>query len=211
MFLEMPEEFWALCESPIERMLVGGLVACHDMGRTRLRFLTDERVAEDLKAILDGREERAGYRGAFLHIFPQAKLGRYRVDFLVVASGNLARIDEDPIIGHRVFIVECDGREFHQDKYKDERRDAHFWANAGIPTIRFPGRDIFVGPTRCAKAVIEFANRQLWQSERDLWWHGGVWGEGAVPEDEAFRPFSQCLMAAIDIAEWNYFAQAVQS
>jgi hypothetical protein len=211
MFLEMPEKFWELCESPIERMLVGGLVACHDMGRVRLRFLTDDHVATDLEAILDGREEWAGYRGAFLHIFPQAKLGRYRVDFLVVASGNLARMDEPVSIGHRVFIVECDGREFHQDKWADERRDSHFWSEAGFPTIRFPGRDIFIGPSRCARAVIDFAYHQLWQSEKDLWWHGGIWGEAAAPEAEGLVPFAQCLMAAIDIAEWNYFAQAVQS
>jgi hypothetical protein len=48
-------------------------------------------------------------RAAGLPLWPQLPVGRYFVDF-----GN-------PV--HRV-AVECDGREFHQDKAKDERRDA---------------------------------------------------------------------------------------
>jgi len=56
--------------------------------------------------------------------YPQYPVGRYFVDF----ANPKARV-----------AIECDGAEFHQDKAKDQRRDAEL-AAMGWKVYRVPGR-----------------------------------------------------------------------
>lgn len=200
---EVPANLAEICESPIERLFVGGLIVCHDLGKAQVRFVTDVPLAVGLKAILDGSAERAGYRGMWLHVFPQAKMGRYRADFLVVAAGNVAPVGADPIIDHRVVVVECDGKEFHRNRRREQERDSFFAHECGFTILHFTGSEICRDAKRCADAVVRHACEQLWQSEKDLDWHTGAWAD---PEYQSFKPFSQGLIAALDQAEWQWFA-----
>lgn len=197
---DVPRNLWEICESPIERLFVGGLIVCHELGKAQVRFVTDVPLAEGLEAILDGSTERAGYRGMWLHVFPQAKMGRYRADFLVVAAGNVAPIGADPTIDHRVVIVECDGKEFHRDQGREDKRNSFFIHQCGFTVLHFTGSEIWRNARGCADAVVRHACEQLWQSPKELDWHTGEW------RDADLLPFSTGLMAALSQAEWNWLA-----
>lgn len=188
-----------VCESPIERLLVNGFLECRRRGLGQLRFVTGGSLPKHLEAIQDGSTERAGYRGTWLHIFPQAKFGRYRVDFLVVASGNTAPIwdVQNPRIDHRMIVVECDGQEFHRDIDRERDRDK-FFTDAGFTVLHFTGSEIWRDCTGCADAVIVHACHQLWQSPLELDWHTGAF----VPTD--LEALSVPLRASIDRAHWAF-------
>lgn len=205
--MTVPRNLWEICESPIERLMIGGFQTCHDLGLGQIRFVTDVPLTTGLRAILDGTEERAGYRGMWLHIFPQAKIGRYRADFLVVAAGNVTPIGaEDRVdIDHRVVVVECDGEAFHRDQRRERERDGFFVHHCGFSVLHFTGSEIVRGARRCADAVIRHASEQLWQSPKELDWHIGAF------VDVGLEPFSRSLMAAIDVAHWAYLAPGDES
>jgi very-short-patch-repair endonuclease len=88
------------------------------------------------------------------HLYQQARLLGYKLDFLVV--GRLA-----------AFAVECDGFEFHektpQQATYDKSRDREL-AIAGVCTLRFTGSEIYRDADRCASHVHAFA-RHLARSQ----------------------------------------------
>ena len=67
-------------------------------------------------------------------IFPQYRIGRYRVDFLV-KIGDLSKI-----------IIECDGHNFHEktkeQAQNDKRRDREL-QSLGFKVFRFTGSEIW--------------------------------------------------------------------
>jgi very-short-patch-repair endonuclease len=191
---DVPDNLGQVCESPIERLLVNGFLECRRRGLGQVRFVTGGRLDDHLKAILDGSAERAGYRGLWLHIFPQARFGRYRVDFLVVAAGNVAPIGEDSRIDHRIIVVECDGKEFHQDEHRERVRNGFFVHECGFTVLHFTGAELWRNATNCADAVICHACDQLWQSPKMLDWHTGAF----VPV--GLECFAVPLRAALDRA-----------
>lgn len=67
--------------------------------------------------------------GDGVRITPQVKLGDYRADFVVDANGFS-------------FLVECDGREFH-DAAADARRDSEIERLFGMKTFRLSGSEIW--------------------------------------------------------------------
>jgi len=77
-------------------------------------------------------------------IVPQAKIGPYRADLAIRLNHNLT--------GLRGIIVECDGREFHQDIARDRRRDAELRKRAFI-VLRFTGSEIHKSARGCAESV----------------------------------------------------------
>lgn len=66
----------------------------------------------------------------FVTITPQVKLGSYRADFVI-----------DGLSG-KAFIVECDGRDFHNAD-ADARRDANIEREFGMKTFRITGKEIW--------------------------------------------------------------------
>ena len=94
-------------------------------------------------------EERLG-RELFhphLKVFPQAQIGKYRVDFLVEWIGGVR-----PIFA----AVECDGDEFHNSgsqKVADAIRQNEILA-LGVSVIRFTGSEITRDAQRCVDAIV---------------------------------------------------------
>ena len=86
------------------------------------------------------------------HIFvaPQAKIGRYRADFMTAAY--------KPWVHPVVICVECDGHHYHRANvkqlYRDMDRDAWF-RSKHIDTMRFAGWRIHKDPYRCVQQVVQ--------------------------------------------------------
>lgn len=110
-----------LCESPIEQVALYQLAG--------FNFGNDEYPSR--ARILCKRGEVDHYPD-LIHIIPQVVFGRYRLDFLVDAR-------------HKLFAVECDGKEFHQQKGRDQTRDDYLLSEHRITTYRIPGSAIWAG------------------------------------------------------------------
>ncbi len=76
---------------------------------------------------------------------PQARLGRFIVDFLVE-------------LGEEKVIVECDGKAYH-DPVKDRERD-QILAAQGYRTFRFSGAEIFRDAAACVERLRESLSRK---------------------------------------------------
>lgn len=116
----------AKCESPIEEILLEAL--CRDLHYVPVSAIFCDEVFARLYRGLDGQA------GAF--VFPQHWIGRFRVDFLIVAIA----MHLPPVL----LIVECDGRQFHtspEQITRDASRDQHF-SSIGYIVRRFTGAQI---------------------------------------------------------------------
>jgi very-short-patch-repair endonuclease len=117
------ERFLLLCDSEPERLLLKALI-----------------VVTDLKP--DGK-----WLQGRLRVLPQARLLRFRVDFLV----------------NEHLVVEVDGKAFHnssQSFESDRRRDQEL-VLAGYKTIRFPASQVFNSPLEVAEIVFRAAEVKL--------------------------------------------------
>lgn len=117
------------CDSPIEQMLLAGLV-----------FVTTKIDGIIKGAVALNAYERMPVTNRPI-IKPQAKILECHVDFLLVSptGGNIRK----PI------AIECDGHEFHgtwKAKNRDNWREV-FTGYYGIPTIRFSGDEIYKAAT----------------------------------------------------------------
>lgn len=182
-----PEGVNEICESPIERMLVGGLIALDSGGHANVRFLIGKSRAEELPSMRD----RGKYPGLWLHVFPQEVVGPYRADFLIVAGLN-GRC--------KTMVIECDGKEFHQDKERDWERD-NFMERLTYRVIRFKGSAIWRDTMRCAQYVVEVADRYLGEPEQDY-----QPNQQPLHPADALKPLSTPLLGALPMAYWNWLA-----
>lgn len=126
--------------SPIEQMF---WIACHVLCKANLT-----EVNPDIEFNKKGEPER-GY-GIF--ITQQAKVGRYKVDFLFVCNDYFLPENNIPL------IVELDGHDFH-DKDKKQRayeksRD-RFLVKSGYKVLHFTGSEVVADPYRVAYEVLE--------------------------------------------------------
>ena len=130
------------CQSPIERVMAAGLYA-------RFRYLTGIAIGIG-KPSVDPNEGRP--KPAQMCIFPQAIIGEYKVDFLIVSNPYHAW--GSPI----KIVVECDGHEFHertkQQAAHDKARDRKMQKN-GYTVLRFTGSEIWGNPMKCSHEVFE--------------------------------------------------------
>ena len=134
----------SVCESPIETLLLAGLLSVQYPHR---------KCRSPGVRMPDGTAINAN---APIQIFPQMRLGRYRLDFMVVAE----RKGEAPTMVN----VECDGHEFHQDVTMvqwnaDRDRDAYV-RSLGHMVKRFPGSEIWRDPTGCADDVAALVSQR---------------------------------------------------
>lgn len=113
----------ALCESPIERLMLAALA-------THLRFHPQFRLC-----ISNALPTRAA--PGDIYCIPQAQVGSYRADFLVV---------DYRASPPRRTVIECDGHDFHertkQQAQRDRSRDRWFTTN-GYAVLRFTGSEIY--------------------------------------------------------------------
>lgn len=112
-----------LCESQIEQ------VALHQLAG--FNFGNEEWPSR--ARILTRRGEIDHYPD-MIHVIPQVKFGRYRVDILVDAGGS------------KLFAIECDGKEFHQNPEKDRARDSDLSRDSRVKVFRVSGSAIYSGP-----------------------------------------------------------------
>jgi very-short-patch-repair endonuclease len=83
--------------------------------------------------------------------YPQARLGKHRVDLLIIYR------DSPDSSWERAVIVECDGHDFHErtseQAGKDKKRDRDLQA-LGYPVFRFTGSEIWKDMFGCASEVL---------------------------------------------------------
>lgn len=71
----------------------------------------------------------------FLLIYPQEKIGKYRVDFLCYFMPDKQK-----------YIIECDGHSFHEktkEQVKYDKQRERFFVSNGYKVLRYSGSEIF--------------------------------------------------------------------
>ena len=153
-------------ESAIEKAMLFALsVAAHDLA-TNVRFRANGNVFGDLEEMPD-----------VLTIEPQAKLGEYRVDFLLTYQESLPDFDhkvklkdgtEVPSVKDVTvhLIVECDGHDFHdvskEQASHDRERDREL-KKLGYEVFRYTGSDIWNNPLACATEAVDVLTKSAWK------------------------------------------------
>lgn len=165
-------DVFKMCESPIEEFFVFGLIQSGQF----LRFISEQRNI-DLGTLDAAFEQKPqgdypvwffdGFpidtettnptnyeRFPLLKIFPQHRIGKRRVDFLMQYFAP-----RDPREKQSEIIVECDGYYFHdsniEQKIRDKRRERELMAE-GYQMLRFSGSEIYRDPFLCAQEVIDY-------------------------------------------------------
>lgn len=120
----------ARCESPIERMLLEGLIMGHIYGGRGV-------------PPIDGMD--GSTLDPLFGIATQYKVGNYRADMLVINWDG------------RVALIECDGHDFHErtkeQAAKDRKKDRELQAS-GYVILRYTGSEIFSDPFYCAADIM---------------------------------------------------------
>ncbi|WP_018900400.1 hypothetical protein [Rhizobium sp. 2MFCol3.1] len=133
-----------VCESHIEIIALAKMMAFN--------------VAEDGKMPSYPIVTTSRGKQPFVTITPQVKLLTYRADFVVDTPDGKA------------FIVECDGRNFHEAS-ADQRRDDKIEHVFGIKTLRLTGREIWLSDAwlpmfgRWCRGKFFDRNKDLWLQE----------------------------------------------
>lgn len=129
-----------LCESPIEEMFLATVFAQNiDNHAFPVHLYGDQNRRNVAGDTYD--DSRELFHGA--HLWPQAKIGNYRVDFLFVNIGKQ---------GRRLVVVECDGHDFHERTKEQAGRDKardRYLVSRGIIVLRFTGSEIYRDPWVC--------------------------------------------------------------
>ncbi|ARQ01899.1 endonuclease domain-containing protein [Pseudorhodoplanes sinuspersici] len=131
------ERLSSLCESPIETLFLASFVFADAWGR----FISGEQVRLAVLA----PEQSPGKAG--IELAPQYPWQGYRIDFAWFARGELQ------------FFVECDGHNFHERTPAQAERDRskdRAIQQAGIPILRFTGREIWRDPFGCVMQCLSF-------------------------------------------------------
>lgn len=131
------------CESPIEEIF---LAAFYSQSLHR-DFFDIVMLGKPIGDMSKGK-----FQGETIYILQQAKVGRYRVDFLIIDASCPLEI-ADP----RFMIVECDGHEFHEKTKeqveRDKKRDRYFQSK-NFKVLRFSGSEIWKDAFGCVEEVI---------------------------------------------------------
>lgn len=123
------------CESPIELILLPWLL-------TRRYYPFEFKPL----VLLPGEGRKLEY--GQIALVPQMPLGRFRADFVLAGKGR-ERV--------RLFVIECDGADYHEDKEKDAARDAQIHKENRLVRgiIRLSGGKIMNQPREAAELVCE--------------------------------------------------------
>ena len=161
------------CGSPIERILLAALIVI--IAKEGIGLYLKQDYYEQTWPIEFGKHP-ARTRTSTLTITPQAQLGEYRVDFLLVhenieteypkeaqeelSEDTIAIIKPELGVHTRIqkdLIIECDGHDFHektkQQATRDKRRD-RILQSLGYKVFRFTGSEIYNDAMGCAFEVI---------------------------------------------------------
>lgn len=138
------------CESPIEKVFISAIMAAAREAGYETFDLYE--TNHDIDSYAPGSS-------CELAIWPQFEVGKYRIDFRLVAKAYDARLN--PPWSTRKIMVECDGHEFHErtkeQAKRDRAKDRHLQA-LGYKILRFTGSEIWADPYKCAKETFTFLN-----------------------------------------------------
>lgn len=123
----------ALCESPIERSMLAGLLTAQWSGFQAIPPLVH--CARDKEEMLPPGD---------IVIVPQMAFLRYRLDF-----GLVIRV---PGMTPQIVAVECDGADFHTEYRREVDRVAYL-KSWNIPVFKFTGREIHAAALEAAHKV----------------------------------------------------------
>lgn len=139
------------CESPIEQLLLAALHVDHDCMELDVIFMGKRDPAPRLTT------------GETIYVYQQAKVGNYRVDFLIHDCSFPLEL-----AAPRWMIVECDGHDFHERTKEQARRDKkrdRFFQSLGVKVLRFTGSEIWADPAQCAEEVYsQLATNDDWRN-----------------------------------------------
>lgn len=147
------------CESPIESALYLSLVAwvrvrnaCNPNHYqfTLVTVYPDNEFNETVNSCANAYEN-----GFVLVIKPQTKVDSFRVDFML--RGMLFE-DGKPPLASDVFIIECDGHEFHERTPEQAERDKsrdRCMSRKGFKVVRYTGREIWRDPVLVAEEIVD--------------------------------------------------------
>lgn len=128
-------EHWAtaskLCESPIEELFLAAVFASGIDSHSGVNIYGSPY-----------RTDFDFFPGD--HVWSQAKIGNYRLDFLLV---HVTPKDEKTFVA-----VECDGHDFHERTKEQAARDKmrdRFLTARGIKVLRFTGSELYRDPMGC--------------------------------------------------------------
>ena len=125
----MMEKYESKVGSPIERLYLEALLAAHAAHLTPMPAVDDDPPGP-------------------VHIFLQALILGYRVDFLLRWKRSYGEVK---------CVVECDGHEFHErtkeQAERDKKRDREL-QGAGYMVLRFTGSQIYRDPLGCAGETV---------------------------------------------------------
>lgn len=143
-------------ESPIEAMFLAAFINVRGWGQWSRVFDTDDPGDDRLAYMVDcGRTHDSMTR---YDIWPQWKVGRFRVDFMIErvepwASKEDGRWKEGPVA--RV-VVECDGHDFHERTKAQAKRDRsrdRALQTQGLMVLRYTGSELHADANACAVEV----------------------------------------------------------
>lgn len=145
---------WAAqnCESPIEELFVSQMLHPSIASQADL---TASIMTPKSRLIVDAQPPPL----VGLYIYPQLKIGDYRVDFYIIAVQH----DET-----KTLIVECDGHDFHERTKEQAQRDKsrdRALVGMGHRLIRFTGSEIYANPFACADQALSVLLDIPWQPE----------------------------------------------
>ncbi|MFA9272362.1 MAG: hypothetical protein ACEQSX_16735 [Baekduiaceae bacterium] len=143
------EDAAARCESPPERAMLYALA-----------LIAWDYVDGVLLRVHDSASGLFSSRFSYIEIEPQAKVGKYRVDFLLTKA--LRRPDKPECVSR--LVVECDGHEWHErtkeQARRDRARDREIQAH-DLAIYRYTGSDVWRDVFASAGEAIQELNRRF--------------------------------------------------
>lgn len=150
-------EILRVCESPIEQKFAVAMVNSEAPAYFELSLLSQlgsARVAFQTRLdhvkYLEMTRSAALSHCEFVTLFPQQKIGKYRVDFVLLARLGF---DQQTV----KIVIECDGHDFHERTKEQAQRDKsrdRFLHAAGYTVYRFTGSEIHADAEACAREVV---------------------------------------------------------
>lgn len=154
----------SISESPIEELMLNALMLVQMplYFRERLPSLSEPLLNQRTPDTISSYEAMAEHSDEFALLIQQAKIGKYRVDFLIFAKFDGR--------GPYKFVIECDGHEFHEKTKEQAKRDRardRALTMLGCIVFRFTGSDIWADALGCAHEVRRLIQKVEYEGRPD--------------------------------------------
>ena len=147
---DIAEHLEPYCDSPIELMLGTCLLLI-----SRLQCQAERGVYNTFVKLISPTEKIGN--DAVIYLSPQFKWEGYKIDFAIRQK-----------LSPTIVFIECDGHEFHErtpDQAEHDRSKDRKIQEAGIPILRFTGREIYRSPQSCTLNIINFLKCRIEEAQ----------------------------------------------